>query len=458
MNPPITLSLDHPITFDLSPSLRSKDHVTSTMPIAADAITEARTAGLGPLEYLQQRGYVQDVSDPEGLRRAFAAGVVTAYQGFDPTAPSLHVGHMLGMMMLATLQRFGHRPIALGGGGTALVGDPSGKTSTRALVSEADIRSNLERVLPQFARYLDFEGGRWGANPPALLLNNADWLLDLRYIPFLRDIGRHFSVNEMLAAETYRTRLETTGLNFVEFNYRLVQAYDFLHLFRAEGCTLQLGGSDQWGNITAGVELIRKADGGHAFAFVCPLLTTASGEKMGKSEGNSLWLDPELTTPYDFYQYWINVDDADVARLLRLYTFLPEPRIAELTSASGESLRPAKHALAREVTALAHGEDAAAAAEAAARALFGGAPDRDDPNLPTTVIAAVEAAQMSIADVFVAAGLVSSRGEARRKAAEGALWLDGQRVAEVDAPFQPGESDALLRFGKKRYRRIRVAS
>jgi tyrosyl-tRNA synthetase len=430
--------------------------VTTTAPIVDDAITEARAQGLGPLEYFQSRGYVQDVSDADGLRQAFTAGVVTAYVGFDPTAPSLHVGHMLGMMMLASLQRFGHRPIALGGGGTALVGDPSGKTSTRVLVSEAEIRSNLESLLPQMERYLDFEGNRWGDNPPALLLDNADWLLSLRYIPFLRDIGRYFSVNEMLAAETYRTRLESTGLNFVEFNYRLVQAYDFLHLFRTEGCTLQMGGSDQWGNIVAGVELIRKADGGHAFALVCPLLTTASGEKMGKSEGNSVWLDPKLTAPYDFYQYWINVDDADVERLLRLYTFLSESRIAELTRVEGVGLRDAKQTLAREVTSLAHGEAAAASAEAATRALFGGAPESDDPNIPTTEIPMAEAATLSIAELFVRAGLVPSRGEARRKTAEGALWMDGERVADVDASFQPASRDILLRFGKKRYRRIRV--
>ena len=430
--------------------------MTITVPIVPDAIGEARARGLGPFEYLQSRGYVQDVSDPDGLREAFAAGAVTAYVGFDPTAPSLHVGHMLGMMMLSSLQRFGHRPLALGGGGTALVGDPSGKTSTRAIVSEVEIRSNLKRILPQFERYLDFEGNRWGDNPPASLLNNADWLLELCYIPFLRDIGRHFSVNEMLAAETYRARLETTGLNFVEFNYRLVQAYDFLHLFRTEGCTLQMGGSDQWGNIVAGVELIRKADGGHAFALVCPLLTTASGEKMGKSEGNSVWLDPELTPPYDFYQYWINVDDADVERLLRLYTFLPESRIEELTRAEGVGLREAKQTLAREVTTLTHGEAAAIAAEAAARALFDGAPDVDDPNIPTTEIAASDVAARSIADLFIRAGLVPSRGEARRKAAEGALWIDGERLEDVDAPFQPTGNDTLLRFGKKRYRRIRI--
>jgi tyrosyl-tRNA synthetase len=435
--------------------------VTVATATASDAIAEALAAGLGPLDYLEARGYVQDVSDREGLRKAYADGVVTVYQGFDPTGPSLHVGHMLGMMMLAAMQRFGHRPIALGGGGTALVGDPSGKTAMRAIVSEDEIRANLERILPQFARYLDFEGGRFagphGPNPPALLLNNADWLLSLRYIPFLRDVGRHFSVNEMLAAETYRNRLETTGLNFVEFNYRIVQAYDFLHLFQTEGCTLQIGGSDQWGNIVAGVELIRKAAGGHAFALVCPLLTTASGDKMGKSEGNSVWLDPALTPPFDFYQYWINVDDADVEKLLWLYTFLPEARIRALTSVEGAALREAKRALAWDVTARAHGEGAANEAEQASRALFGRAPASDDASIPTTDLSAGEIGQLSLADLFVRAGLVASRGEARRKAAEGALWLDGVRIENVDEPFRPGSDNVLLRFGKKRYRRIEIA-
>jgi tyrosyl-tRNA synthetase len=435
--------------------------VTATTVTANDAIAEARAAGMGPLDYLQARGYVQDVSDRDGLREAFADGVVTVYQGFDPTGPSLHVGHMLGMMMLGIMQRFGHRPIALGGGGTALVGDPSGKTSTRALTSEADIRSNLVRILPQFQRYLDFEGRQWGENPPALLINNADWLLDLRYIPFLRDIGRHFSVNEMLAAETYRTRLETTGLNFVEFNYRVVQAYDFLHLFRSEGCTLQIGGSDQWGNIVAGVELIRKADGGHAFALVCPLLTTASGEKMGKSEGNSVFLDAELTSPFDFYQYWINVDDTDVEQLLRLYTFLPDARIRELTAVEGAALRDAKRVLAWDVTARAHGEDAANEAERASLALFGAAriepaASADLAAVATVINRAEVDAGISLADLFIRAGLVSSRGEARRKAAEGALWLGDRRLDNVDEPFQPETDAVLLRFGKKRFRHVRI--
>jgi tyrosyl-tRNA synthetase len=416
-----------------------------------------RALGKSPLDYLRRRGYVQDVSDPDGLQAAFAGGTVTAYIGFDPTAPSLHVGNLLGIMMLAVLQRFGHRPIALAGGGTALVGDPSGKTSARGLVSETTIRDNLPRIQAQFGRYLDFAGGRFGANPPALLLNNADWLLELRYIPFLRDVGRHFSVNEMLTAETYRTRLETTGLNFVEFNYRLVQAYDFLHLFRTEGCTLQMGGSDQWGNIVAGVGLIRQADEGKAFALVSPLLTTASGQKMGKSEGNSLWLDPNLTSPFDFYQYWINVDDLDVERLLRLYTFVPDDRIDELTSVEGSALREAKRVLAFEVTALTHGPDAAEQADAAARALFGAAPTAADETVPTTEIGRAEIdAGISLADLFVRTGLCASRGDARRQAAQGGLSIDEARMSDVDVPFKPTADAVLLRRGKRNFRRVRV--
>lgn len=432
--------------------------MSATSVVSAPEIDRAR--GGNPLDYLRRRGYVQDVSDEAGLRAAFADGTVTAYVGFDPTAPSLHVGHMLGIMMLATLQRFGHRPIALGGGGTALVGDPTGRTSARDIVSEAQIRENLASILPQFDRHLDFAGGRFGENPAALLVNNADWLLPLGYIPFLRDVGRHFSVNEMLAAETYRTRLETTGLNFVEFNYRIVQAYDFLHLFRAEGCTLQMGGSDQWGNIVAGVELIRKADEGRAFALVCPLLTTASGQKMGKTAGNSVWLDADLTSPFDFYQYWVNVDDRDVERLLNLYTFLPDERISELAGVGGAALREAKQVLAFEVTAAAHGRDAAEAAAGAARALFGGdaVDPRDDPSVPTVEVARAEVeAGLALADLFVRSGLCTSRSDARRQAAQGALSLDGARVDDVDAPFAPASDIVMLRFGKKKHRRVRVS-
>jgi tyrosyl-tRNA synthetase len=425
-----------------------------------DAAQLARDAGLNPVDYLRARGYVYDVSDEPELRAAFARGTVTAYVGFDPTASSLHVGHLLGIMMLASLQRFGHRPIALGGGGTALVGDPTGKTSTRAMLTAKEIRSNLRNILTQFDRYLDFNGDRFGDNPPALLMNNADWLLPLKYIEFLRDVGRHFSVNEMLAAETYKQRIEGSGLNFVEFNYRIVQAYDFLHLYRATGCTLQMGGSDQWGNIVAGVDLIRRVEGAHAFALVCPLLTTGSGQKMGKTEGNSVWLDPAQTSPYDYFQYWINVDDQDVEKLLRLYTFLPDDRIQELTGAEGAALREAKRVLAFETTRLTHGDEAALEAEAAARALFG---ERDvadllaDATVPTAELPAADvAAGMTIAEAFVRAGLCASRGEARRLAAQGGLSIDDRRVEEVDRPFSPQGAAALFRVGKKRYKRVIV--
>jgi tyrosyl-tRNA synthetase len=425
-----------------------------------DAAIAAHAAGVNPVDYLRARGYVQDISDEAGLRSAFESGSISAYVGFDPTAPSLHVGHLLGIMMLATLQRFGHRPIALAGGGTTMVGDPSGKTSTRPIMSVEQIQANLSSIIKQFDHYIDFAGGRFGdESPAALLVNNADWLLDLKYIEFLRDIGRHFSVNEMLAAETYKQRLETTGLNFVEFNYRIVQAYDFLHLFRKAGCRLQMGGSDQWGNIVAGVDLIRRVEGGEAFALVCPLLTTASGQKMGKTEGNSVWLDPNMTSPYDYYQYWINADDADVARFLRLYTFLPEERIAELTSESGAALREAKQVLAFETTAMTHGEAAANEAAAASARLFSAGASAearlDDPNLPTAVVNRAELdAGMTIAELFVAAGLTASRGEARRTAQQGGLSIGDQRVENVDEPVPAADKPLLLRFGKKKFKRV----
>ncbi|HKG24179.1 MAG TPA: tyrosine--tRNA ligase [Thermomicrobiales bacterium] len=429
--------------------------------MAQDAAQIARDAGLNPIDYLRSRGYVYDVTEEVELRAAFDRGVISAYVGFDPTAPSLHVGHLLGIMMLASLQRFGHRPIALGGGGTALVGDPSGKTSTRALLTEEEIRSNLRSILPQFDRYLDFAGGRFGENPAALLMNNADWLLQLRYIEFLRDIGRHFSVNEMLAAETYKLRLEGSGLNFVEFNYRIVQAYDFLHLYRTTGCTLQMGGSDQWGNIVAGIDLIRRAEGARAFGLVCPLLTTASGQKMGKTEGNSVWLDPRLTTPYDYYQYWINVDDTDVEKLLKLYTFLPDDQIAELTRGEGAALREAKRVLAFESTKLTHGEEAAVTAEETTKALFGrdggASADSLEAAVPTVEVAAAELDdRFTIAEAFVRAGLCTSRGEARRLATQGGLTIDDERIEDVDRPFRTNGGAAMLRVGKKRYMRLVV--
>ena len=427
-----------------------------------DAALRAHERGTHLIDYLRSRGYLQDITDEDGLRTLLSNEVVTGYVGFDPTAASLHVGHLLSIMVLGTFQRFGHRPIALAGGGTAMVGDPTGKTATRAVLSPAEIDSNLQNIIKQFDRYMDFSGGRFGDNSPAaLLVNNADWLLQLKYIEFLRDIGRHFSVNEMLAAETYKVRLESTGLNFVEFNYRIVQAYDFLHLFRTVGCRLQMGGSDQWGNIVAGVDLIRRVEGAQAFAVVTPLITTSSGEKMGKSEGNSLWLDPAMTTPYDYYQYWINVDDADVRSLLLLYTFLEEERIEELTAGSGEELREAKRVLAYESTRLTHGKDAADEAQGAASRLFSRSRTADellsDESIPTVTISRADLpAAATLADLFVKAGLCSSRGDARRMAAQGGLSLGDERLASVDLPIADDLSAALLRAGKKRFMRVTI--
>ncbi|MGH2532560.1 MAG: tyrosine--tRNA ligase [Thermomicrobiales bacterium] len=432
----------------------------TTKTAEANAPEMARAAGVNPMDYLRQRGYIQDVTDEAGLRHAFARETVTIYDGFDPTARSYHVGNLVGIMLLASLQRLGHRPIALAGGGTALVGDPSGKTATRAVPTPEEIEANLPNLLRQFEPHLDFAGGRFGANPAALLLNNADWLLPLGYIEFLRDIGRHFSVNEMLAIETYKNRLETTGLNFVEFNYRLVQAYDFLYLYRTYGCLLQVGGSDQWANITGGADLIRRVEGVQAFALVTPLVTTASGQKMGKTEGNAVWLDAALTSPYDYYQYWINTDDSLVGTFLRLYTFLPEERIAELTSVEGEALREAKQVLAWEATRLNHGAAAANKAQAAARVLFARGDDAaggwdDDPALPTTEIARADVdAGMTVAELFVRAGLCSSRGEARRLAQQGGLSINDARIAEVDCAVAADGPAMLLRVGKKRFRRV----
>jgi tyrosyl-tRNA synthetase len=420
---------------------------------------QALGAGMNALDYLRSRGFVHDVTDEQGLKDAFANGPVTMYIGFDPTATSLHIGNLVGIMLLANLQRLGHNPIALGGGGTVMIGDPSGKTEMRQLLTVETINDNLRSILPQFARYIDFEGGRFGDNEAALLINNADWLLKLELIPFLRDIGRHFSVNEMLAAETYKVRLETTGLSFIEFNYRVLQAYDFLHLYQQYGCIMQAGGSDQWGNITAGTDLIRRVEGGKAFGLVTPLISTSDGRKMGKSESGAVWLDRERTTPLDFFQWWVNTTDDDVARFLRLYTFLPEDRISDLTSVEGAALREAKQVLAWEVTALTHGAEAADEAATASRALF----SRDRGAAPDAAILASDATidltldgPVTIAELFVQAGLATSRNEARRLAQQGGLSLDDTRVTDADAQFEPSGDVVLLRSGKKRMKYVRL--
>ena len=314
-------------------------------------------------DVLKERGFIQQCSDEAGLRRLMDEGPVSLYVGFDPTGSSLHIGHLVSLQAMANLQRAGHRPIALVGGGTARIGDPSGKTETRKMLSVETIGENAQAFKKQIARFLDFS--------QALMVDNADWLASLNYIDFLREIGRHFSVNRMLSFETYKMRLET-GLTFVEFNYQLLQSYDYLELYRRHGCRLQMGGDDQWGNIVAGMELIRKVERGEAFALTTPLITTADGKKMGKTEKGAMYLDPSMVSPYEFYQYWINTADADVERFLLLYTFLPVEQVKDLTAAGGQALNKAKETLAWEVTRTVHGQAEADKARDASRARFRG--------------------------------------------------------------------------------------
>jgi tyrosyl-tRNA synthetase len=402
------------------------------------------------LDVLLERGFVENISDEAGLR-ATLEQPISFYIGFDPTATSLHVGNLLGIMTMAQLQRHGHRPIVLIGGGTGMVGDPTGKAAARQVMTIEQIEANMAGVRPQFGRYLDFDPAAPNA---ALMLNNADWLRPLGYLDFLRDIGRYFSVNQMLAAETYKTRLES-GLTFLEFNYMLLQAYDFLHLYQQHGCRLQMGGGDQWANCLAGADLIRRAAGGRAYVLVTPLLTTSSGVKMGKTERGSVWLDPALTSPYDYFQFWVNTEDGDVARFLRLYTFLPLDQIAELTAEEGAALNRAKQVLAHETTRLTHGEAAADEARAASLAAFAGAGD-DLAAIPALGVPAADlAAGVPVLDLLVASGLAASRGAARRLIEQGGAYVDGTAVASLDQVVRArGVGPVLLRAGKKQVRRI----
>jgi len=404
-------------------------------------------------DLLVERGFVYQSSNDQALRAALTRPM-TLYCGYDPTASSLTVGHLVPIMMLAHLQRAGHRPIALVGGGTTMVGDPTGKAEARQMMTLEQIANNQISIQSQLSRYLDFSNDR------ALMVNNADWLPNLRYIDFLREIGRHFSVNQMLQHETYRERLQGSGLSFIEMNYVLLQAYDFLHLYREYGCTLQVGGSDQWFNILAGTELIRRADGGEAFALVAPLITTSSGAKMGKTEAGAVWLSPERTSPYDFYQFWVNTEDADVGRFLRFFTFMAEDEIKRLAALEGAELRRAKEILAFDVTSIVHGEATANEAQQAARALFGG----DGGSLEHVPTTAVPSDQLSdgieITDLLVLGALASSKGSARQLIRQGGVTLGDQRV---DLPSlrvtreQLGEAGLLVRAGKKRFHRFVAA-
>jgi tyrosyl-tRNA synthetase len=401
---------------------------------------------------LQERGFIAQVSDEEATRHMLGGEPVTFYIGYDSTATSLHAGSLVPIMAMMHLQRAGHRPIAIVGGGTTMVGDPSGRTEMRQILREERIRANGQAILAQIDRYLRFDA------TDALALDNADWLLPLNYIEFLRDIGVHFSVNRMLAAEAYRQRLER-GLSFIEFNYQLLQAYDYLTLFREHGCTLQMGGDDQWGNILAGVDLIRRVEGASVQAMTFPLLTTASGAKMGKTASGAVWLDPELLSPYEFYQYWINCDDRDVEKFLKLFTFLPMDEIRRLGALEGSQIREAKQVLAFEATRITHGEAAARDAQATAAAVFGDA-DQDLDAMPTTVIPMERLmAGASPIDLFAEVELTRSKSAARRLMKQGGMYVNDERVEDMDRLLTEADltpDGVLLRAGKKNYHRLLV--
>ncbi len=400
---------------------------------------------------LKDRGFVAQVSDEAAVRKMLDGKAVTFYVGFDSTASSLHAGSLVPIMGMVHLRQAGHRAIAVVGSGTTMVGDPSGKTEMRQMLEEATIRSYGKAIHAQLDRYLHFDG------QGALAVDNADWLLPLNYVAFLREIGRHFSVNRMLASEAYKLRMEK-GLSFIEFNYQLLQAYDYLTLYRTYGCTLQMGGDDQWGNILAGVDLIRRMDGGAAEALTFPLLTTATGAKMGKTAQGAVWLDPALFSPYDFYQYWVNVDDRDVGRFLKLYTLLPLDEIRRLEALRDNEVNEAKRVLAYEATKLTHGEEAAREARAATAAAFGGGGDKDIGSLPTTSVARARLeAGVSPAELFTEVGLTPSRKEAKRIIEQGGLYVNDERIDSLERLLTVrdlGPEGMILKAGKKKIHRV----
>lgn len=403
------------------------------------------------LDVLEERGFVKDTSSLAGLRGQLDSPTVV-YWGCDATATSFHVGNQMGMMAMAWLQRFGHGPIVLMGGGTSMVGDPSGKGVARPIMSRSEIENNVAKLRLQFAQFLDFGTG-------AVMVDNANWLLDLNLVDFLRDVGSRVTVNHMLQHETYRTRLEQGGLSFLEFSYQLLQGYDFLHLFRERDCRLQVGGSDQWANILAGVDLIRRLEGQEVFGLVWPLLTTSGGAKMGKTADGAVWLDTSLLSPYEYYQYWMNVEDADVERFLAIFTFLTMDEVRALGSLPGELIREAKERLALEVTTLVHGARAAAEARQTSTALFQGT------GIPSAVpTVTLERSRLdagiTVVDLAVEAGLYASKREASRKIAEGGLYVNDSTVPRADVVVNGADLDGdgalMLRAGKKRYLRVVV--
>ena len=403
---------------------------------------------------LKQRGFIAQTSHPEELEALFASESVTVYAGFDPTADSIHVGHLVPLLMLMHMQKAGHRPIVVVGGGTTMIPDPTGKTELRKFISAEEIGENKKALKAQLGKYLDFSEGQ------ALMLDNADWLLQLNYIDFLRDIGAHFSVNRMLSAETYRARMEREGggLSFIELNYMIIQSYDFLALHRKYNCKLQIGGDDQWGNILSGADLIRRVDQNKAYAMTAPLVLNSEGEKMGKTVAGALWLDPKRTSPYEFYQYWRNVHDADVKRYLALFTFLPMEEVDRLGSAEGSAINESKKILAYEITKLIHGQEAANEAEKSAQALFGGGSDNS--SMPQTAITTAElSAGLSIIDALTLTGLCPSKSVARRLVQQGGVSVNNEKVADIERVLQMGDlqdGKIIIRKGKKDYHAITV--
>ena len=398
---------------------------------------------------LVARGLIAQVTDEEEIKELINNGKATFYIGFDPTADSLHVGHFMALCLMKRLQMAGNKPIALIGGGTAMIGDPSGRTDMRQMMTKETINHNCECFKKQMSRFIDFSEGK------ALMVNNAEWLLDLNYVEVLRDIGPHFSVNRMLSAECYKQRMER-GLSFLEFNYMIMQSYDFYELFQRYGCNMQFGGDDQWSNMLGGTELIRRKLGKNACAMTITLLLNSEGKKMGKTQSGAVWLDPEKTSPFEFYQYWRNVGDADVLKCLRMLTFLPLEQIDEMDKWEGSQLNTAKEILAFELTKLVHGEEEAAKAQESARALFSGG---NAANMPTAVITEenLRDGEIDIMGLLVASGLCASRSEARRAVQQGGVAVNGEKVGSIEASYKPediNKEDFVLRRGKKNYRKI----
>ena len=396
-------------------------------------------------EELTQRGYTEQLTHPEEIKNLLDNESISFYIGFDPTADSLHVGHFISLMVASHMQKAGHRPIILIGGGTATIGDPSGKTDMRRMMSREEIDHNVECFKKQIAKFLSFEGEN-----AAIIVNNADWLLDLKFINFAREIGSLFSINKMLAAECYKQRMER-GLTFFELSYMLMQSYDFLYLHDKYGCKLQMGGNDQWSNILGGVDLIRRIGHSDSYGLTFKLLTTKEGKKMGKTEKGALWLDATKTSPYDFYQYWRNIDDADVKTVLSLLTFLPMEKVEELSNLKDEKINEAKKVAAYEITKLIHGEEEAKKAEEASNALFDGQGSLD--NMPTATVAS----NISILDAIIQVGFAPSKGQARQLITQGGISLNDTKISDTnyilsDTDFKDGF--AILKKGKKSYYKL----